>query len=86
MTQEDAPTNPSNGDADPIANVQRELQQSGTDSCEGTKACDAVTPESEIGDNSCTSDSSCSALDGTYNDNNTRVCCLLCYMSTQLTE
>ena len=65
LTQEDAPTNPSNGDADP--NVQRKLFTFGTGSCGGSNSCLDVTSTSEIGVNSCIADYSCYELDGTYN-------------------
>ena len=35
-----------------------------------------------VGDGSCTASQSCDGLNGTYNDNNTGVYCLLYYMST----
>ena len=50
-----------------------------------TYLCNSSRSIGTVGDGSCTGDFSCLNLEGTYNDNHTRVCCLLCYISTQLT-
>ena len=86
MNQEDSPTDSSNGDVDPpiAIDVQRKLQTIGTGSCGGFDSCNGVTASSIIGDNSCTDSFSCYGLDGTYNDNHTRVYTCLLYYKCQL--
>ena len=89
LNQEDTPTDPSNGNVDPATtDVHRKLFCDctyGAGSCGGNDACGGVTSTSEIGVGSCTEFYSCKNLNGTYNDDNTRVYCMLYYMSTQLT-